>query len=132
MLLRFSSTGLISDGPRLVHHIKACGARMIRKSYPTSRRYGEAKRRLYGITKRKWKDHRDCQVKRIGPRLTVVIRAMDPCAHPTMTHLVGFLSGHGKGPGPSKELFPVMAMCKTTLHPDILAVRPALNQKLSV
>jgi len=39
-----------------------------------------------------------------------------------MTHLVGFLSGHGKGPGPSKELYPVMAMCKTTLHSDVLAV----------
>jgi hypothetical protein len=49
-------------------------------------------------------------------------RAMDPCIHPTMTHLVGFLSGHGKGPGPSKELLPVMAMCKTTLHSDVLAV----------
>ncbi|GFZ43509.1 hypothetical protein JCM24511_01229 [Saitozyma sp. JCM 24511] len=48
--------------------------------------------------------------------------AMDPCIHPTMTHLVGFLSGHGKGPGPSKELLPVMAMCKTTLHSDVLAV----------
>lgn len=47
---------------------------------------------------------------------------MDPCLHPTLTHLVGFLSGHGKGPGPSKELFPVMAMCKTKLHSDVLAV----------
>ncbi|WVF70460.1 hypothetical protein IAT40_005250 [Kwoniella sp. CBS 6097] len=47
---------------------------------------------------------------------------MDPCVHPTLTHLVGFLSGHGKGPGPSKELFPVLAMCKTTLHADVLGV----------
>ena len=50
------------------------------------------------------------------------LRAMDPCTHPTMTHLVGFLSGHRGGPGPSKELYPVMAMCKTTLHSDVLAV----------
>ncbi|OCF73807.1 hypothetical protein I204_05651 [Kwoniella mangroviensis CBS 8886] len=47
---------------------------------------------------------------------------MDPCIHPTLTHLVGFLSGHGKGPAPSKELYPVLAMCKTTLHADILGV----------
>nr|XP_018267302.1 uncharacterized protein I303_01287 [Kwoniella dejecticola CBS 10117]OBR89460.1 hypothetical protein I303_01287 [Kwoniella dejecticola CBS 10117] len=47
---------------------------------------------------------------------------MDPCIHPTLTHLVGFLSGHGKGPGPSKELYPVLAMCKTTLHADVLGV----------
>ncbi|WVR05878.1 hypothetical protein IAU60_002904 [Kwoniella sp. DSM 27419] len=47
---------------------------------------------------------------------------MDPCVHPDLTHLVGFLSGHGKGPGPSKELFPVLAMCKTTLHADVLGV----------
>ncbi|WVQ82763.1 hypothetical protein IAT38_004895 [Cryptococcus sp. DSM 104549] len=47
---------------------------------------------------------------------------MDPCTHPTLTHLVGFLSGHGKGPGPSSELYPVLAMCKTTLHADVLAV----------
>ena len=42
--------------------------------------------------------------------------------HPTLTHNVGFLSGHGKGPGPSSDIYPVMAMCKTTLHSDILAV----------
>nr|XP_019015081.1 uncharacterized protein I206_01169 [Kwoniella pini CBS 10737]OCF53862.1 hypothetical protein I206_01169 [Kwoniella pini CBS 10737] len=48
--------------------------------------------------------------------------SMDPCIHPTLTHLVGFLSGHGKGPGPSKELYPVLAMCKTTLHADVLGV----------
>ena len=106
---------------------------MTRTSYPTPRRYGEAKKRSYGITKRKWNDYRDCwNMNMHEPRLTVVIRAMDPCTHPTMTHLVGFLSGHGKGPGPSKELFPVMAMCKTTLHSDILAVRPVLYRTLSV
>ncbi|KAL7419480.1 hypothetical protein Q5752_006318 [Cryptotrichosporon argae] len=48
--------------------------------------------------------------------------AMDPCLHPTTAHLVGFLSAHGKGPGPTKQLFPVMAMCKTLLHSDVLAV----------
>nr|XP_031859158.1 uncharacterized protein CI109_005353 [Kwoniella shandongensis]KAA5526230.1 hypothetical protein CI109_005353 [Kwoniella shandongensis] len=48
--------------------------------------------------------------------------AMDPCTHPTLTHLVGFLSGHGKGPGPATEIYPVLAMCKTTLHADVLAV----------
>ncbi|ODO07250.1 hypothetical protein L198_00829 [Cryptococcus wingfieldii CBS 7118] len=48
--------------------------------------------------------------------------SMDPCIHPELTHLVGFLSGHGKGPGPRKDIYPVLAMCKTTLHADVLAV----------
>jgi hypothetical protein len=47
---------------------------------------------------------------------------MDPCEHPEITHLVGFLSGFGKGPRPSKELYPVMAMSKTELHSDIVAI----------
>jgi hypothetical protein len=47
---------------------------------------------------------------------------MDPCLHPTLTHTVGFLSGHGKGPGPSEEVYPVMSMCKTSLHSDVLGV----------
>ena len=35
----------------------------------------------------------------------------------------GLLGDMGKGAGgPSKELLPVMAMCKTTLHSDVLAV----------
>jgi hypothetical protein len=52
----------------------------------------------------------------------LIYRTMDSCLNPTNTHLVGFLSGHGKGPGPSEELYPVFAMCKTTLHSDVLAV----------
>lgn len=56
------------------------------------------------------------------PIVELTGRSMDPCTHPTLTHTVGFLSGHGKGPGPSKDIFPVMAMCKTTLHSDVLAV----------
>ncbi|ORY32301.1 glycosyl transferase family 90-domain-containing protein [Naematelia encephala] len=48
--------------------------------------------------------------------------SMDPCNHPTTAHLAGFLSGHGKGPGPGKAVYPAMAMCKTGLHSDVLAV----------
>lgn len=47
---------------------------------------------------------------------------MDPCSHPTITHLQGFLSAHGIGPEPTKDLYPVLAMCKTSLHSDVLAV----------
>jgi hypothetical protein len=47
---------------------------------------------------------------------------MDPCTNPALVHLMGFLSSHGSGPGPSFELFPVMAMCKTRLHSDVLGV----------
>lgn len=61
-------------------------------------------------TRRDWAEHH--------------FRSMDPCMHPRHTHLTGFLSSHGKGPGPKKELFPVLAICKTPLHSDVLAVRP--------
>lgn len=47
---------------------------------------------------------------------------MDPCLHPELTHTMGFLAAHGKGPGPTRELYPVMAMCKTPLHSDVLGV----------
>ncbi|WOO78997.1 Beta-1,2-xylosyltransferase 1 [Vanrija pseudolonga] len=47
---------------------------------------------------------------------------MDPCQHPTLVHLNGFLAAHGKGPGPSKKMYPIIAMCKTMLHSDVLAV----------
>lgn len=47
---------------------------------------------------------------------------MDPCTNPDLVHLMGFLSSHGKGPGPSFQMFPVMAMCKTLLHSDVLGV----------
>ncbi|EIW72778.1 hypothetical protein TREMEDRAFT_26330 [Tremella mesenterica DSM 1558] len=47
---------------------------------------------------------------------------MNPCEHPTLAHLSGALAAHGKGVTASKILFPVLAMCKTPLHSDILAV----------
>ena len=47
---------------------------------------------------------------------------MDPCLNPSHVHLSGFLSGYGLGPRPAQQLYPTMAMCKTTLHSDILAV----------
>lgn len=47
---------------------------------------------------------------------------MDPCTNPDLVHLMGFLSAHGRGPGPSFQMYPVMAMCKTYLHSDVLGV----------
>lgn len=47
---------------------------------------------------------------------------MDPCTHPSLTHLTGFLASFGKGPPPSTEMFPILAMCTTALHSDVLTV----------
>lgn len=47
---------------------------------------------------------------------------MDACTNPNLVQLMGVLNSHGKGPGPGHIMYPTMAMCKTTLHSDILAV----------
>lgn len=47
---------------------------------------------------------------------------MDPCIHPELTQITGFLAGYGKGPVPQKELYPILAMCSTPLHSDVLTV----------
>lgn len=52
------------------------------------------------------------------------LATMDPCDHPNHIHLIGYLSGHNKGPVISHELMPSMAMSKTMFHSDILTVSP--------
>lgn len=47
---------------------------------------------------------------------------MDPCIHPELTQISGFLAGYGKGPVPQKDLYPILAMCSTPLHSDVLTV----------
>ncbi|KLT43587.1 hypothetical protein CC85DRAFT_272298 [Cutaneotrichosporon oleaginosum] len=47
---------------------------------------------------------------------------MDVCTNPNLVQLMGVLNSHGKGPGSSHIMYPTMAMSKTTLHSDILAV----------
>ncbi|KAI5451156.1 hypothetical protein NCC49_002032 [Naganishia albida] len=48
--------------------------------------------------------------------------SMDPCIHPELTQISGFLAGYGKGPVPQKDLYPILAMCSTPLHSDVLTV----------
>ncbi|KAJ9108572.1 hypothetical protein QFC19_002288 [Naganishia cerealis] len=48
--------------------------------------------------------------------------SMDPCIHPELTQITGFLAGYGKGPKPQKDLYPILAMCSTPLHSDVLTV----------
>ncbi|KAJ9094728.1 hypothetical protein QFC21_005886 [Naganishia friedmannii] len=48
--------------------------------------------------------------------------SMDPCVHPELTQITGFLAGYGKGPRPQKDLYPILAMCSTPLHSDVLTV----------
>lgn len=110
-----SSTGLILAGHQLVLPISLFGRTMTLPSSPTLKTLGKrTTRHLYGTTKRKSADSlRDS---------TDPARTMDPCLHPELTHTMGFLSAHGKGPGPTRELYPVMAMCKTALHSDVLGV----------
>jgi hypothetical protein len=52
-------------------------------------------------------------------------RTMDACEFPELTHLTGFFSSHGKGPGPNRHFYPILAMCTTHLHSDVLSVSPA-------
>lgn len=50
--------------------------------------------------------------------------AMDPCEHPELTQIIGALSsyGNGKGPVPQDYMYPILAMCTTKLHADVLTV----------
>lgn len=47
---------------------------------------------------------------------------MDPCRNPSLVDSQGFLLGYGDGPGPSKEIYPALSLCKTELHADVLGV----------
>ena len=106
-------TGHIWDGHPHVRPINPFGGHTTSPSFLFSRIYGKPTNHSSGTTKR------ECH---LAPCSDLMSSAMDPCTHPTFTHLMGFLAAHGKGPGPSKELYPVLAMCKTMLHSDILAV----------
>ncbi|KAG8905165.1 Glycosyltransferase Family 90 domain containing protein [Tulasnella sp. 403] len=50
------------------------------------------------------------------------VESMNPCSHPSLVHLNGFLQGYDAGPTPSPNLRPSFAHSKTTLHADILTV----------
>ncbi|KDQ16303.1 glycosyltransferase family 90 protein [Botryobasidium botryosum FD-172 SS1] len=50
--------------------------------------------------------------------------SMNPCHHPDLVHLIGFLSSHGKGPAPHSKMAPSFAMCSTHLHSDIRTAVP--------
>lgn len=47
---------------------------------------------------------------------------MDPCEHPELTQIIGALAAYGKGPVPQDYMYPVLAMCTTKLHADVLTV----------
>lgn len=51
---------------------------------------------------------------------------MDPCLHPTHTHLMGQLTNYGKGPRPRQRLHPSFTMSSTHIHSDILVVAPEM------
>jgi hypothetical protein len=57
-----------------------------------------------------------------GYCLTRIRSSMDPCIHPELTQITGFLAGYGKGPRPQTDLYPILAMCSTPLHSDVLTV----------
>lgn len=54
------------------------------------------------------------------------LAAMDPCLHPTHSHLMGQLTNYGKGPGPRQRLHPSFSMSSTRIHSDILTVAPEM------
>ena len=51
---------------------------------------------------------------------------MDPCLHPTHTHLMGQLTNYDKGPPPRQRLHPSFTMSSTRIHSDILVVAPEM------
>jgi hypothetical protein len=54
------------------------------------------------------------------------LAAMDPCLHPTHTHLMGQFTNYGKGPPPRQRLHPSFTMSSTRIHSDILVVAPEM------
>lgn len=57
---------------------------------------------------------------------------MDPCVHPELTQITGFLAGYGKGPVPQKDLYPILAMCSTPLHSDVLTVGQEYSESVCI
>lgn len=48
--------------------------------------------------------------------------SMDPCLHPDLVHINGFLASHGEGPGVQRAMIPAFSMCTTPLHSDIRTI----------
>jgi hypothetical protein len=74
-----------------------------------------------------WDDHPTPEMFHNATPKTFIhdhLASMDPCTHPELAHIVGYLSNHHKGPGPGIDMIPAFAISTTTLHGDILAVSP--------
>lgn len=48
--------------------------------------------------------------------------SMDPCVHPDLVHINGFLAAHSEGPGVRRAMIPAFSMCTTPLHSDIRTI----------
>lgn len=49
-------------------------------------------------------------------------RSMDPCYHPHLVHLNGYLANHNVAPVPRRAFIPAFTQSKTLLHADILGI----------
>lgn len=74
---------------------------------------------------KKWDERPDMEVRHAAQPKTFIHdhhRSMDPCIHPDLVHINGFLSAHGRGPGIRRVIVPAFSMCTTPLHSDIRTI----------
>ncbi|QRV74770.1 glycosyltransferase family 90 protein [Ceratobasidium sp. AG-Ba] len=76
-------------------------------------------------SKQKWDVRPDMQERHAARPKTFIhdhVASMDPCTHPDLVHINGFLAGHGQGAGVRRVIVPAFSMCTTPLHSDIRTI----------
>ncbi|CAE6440521.1 unnamed protein product [Rhizoctonia solani] len=76
-------------------------------------------------SKRKWNEQPDMEALHAARPKTFIhdhVKSMDPCRHPDLTHINGFLSAHGQGAGVRRVIVPAFSMCTTPMHSDIRTI----------
>ncbi|KAJ1307235.1 hypothetical protein OPQ81_001349 [Rhizoctonia solani] len=76
-------------------------------------------------SKLKWDDRPDMEARHAARPKTFIhdhVKSMDPCQHPDLVHINGFLASHGQGAGVRRVIVPAFSMCTTPLHSDIRTI----------
>ncbi|CAE6394278.1 unnamed protein product [Rhizoctonia solani] len=76
-------------------------------------------------SKLKWNDRPDMEARHAARPKTFIhdhVKSMDPCAHPDLVHINGFLAAHGQGAGVHRVIVPAFSMCTTPMHSDIRTI----------
>lgn len=72
-----------------------------------------------------WDERPDMEARHAARPKTFIhdhLLSMNPCDHPDLVHINGFLAQHDKGPGVRRFLVPSFSMCTTPLHSDIRTI----------